>query len=86
MARETILADKPANGSSTSDLSRFEPKKSPVVTAARPPSMNLGKGKETLDITMGGTQDEDNAVVSDKKIDQSSAVGDVDMGGSTNVT
>jgi hypothetical protein len=86
VARETILADKPANGTSTSDLSRFEPKKSPVVTAARPPSMNLGKGKETLDITMGGTQDEDNAVVSDKKIDQSSAVGDVDMGGSTNVT
>ncbi|KAL2075305.1 hypothetical protein VTL71DRAFT_248 [Oculimacula yallundae] len=58
VARESILADKPTN-SSTVDLSRFEPKKSPVtpatVAAARPPSMYLGKSKETLDITMGET-------------------------------
>ncbi len=86
VARETILADKPANGGSTADLSQFEPKKSPVITAARPPSMYLGKGKETLDITMGGTQDEDNAGGKDLKVDQSSSVADVDMGGSTNAT
>ncbi|KAK0124235.1 hypothetical protein ONS95_009210 [Cadophora gregata] len=58
VARESILADKPTN-SSTVDLSRFEPKKSPTITAARPPSMYLGKSKETLDITMGGTSDSD---------------------------
>ncbi|CZS95744.1 related to Rotein of unknown function [Rhynchosporium agropyri] len=55
VARESILADKPTN-SSTVDLSRFEAKKNPTrpgTPAARPPSMYLGKSKETLDITMG---------------------------------
>lgn len=88
VARETILADKPANGAASVDLdlSRFEPKKSPAVTAARPPSMCLGKGKETLDITMGGTLDGDGAVDKDKKVHQFSSTGDVEMGGSTNIT
>ncbi|KAE8450986.1 hypothetical protein EG329_005426 [Mollisiaceae sp. DMI_Dod_QoI] len=54
VARKTILADKPANGSSA-DLSRFEAKKTTTATASRPPSMYLGKSKETLDVTMGGT-------------------------------
>ncbi|KAH6723900.1 hypothetical protein BKA61DRAFT_587317 [Leptodontidium sp. MPI-SDFR-AT-0119] len=71
VARESILADKPTN-SSTADLSRFEPKKSPTTTPARPPSMYLGKSKETLDITMGGTLDSEVlADNDDKKGDQS---------------
>jgi hypothetical protein len=86
VARETILANKPANGAAPADLSRFEPKKSPAVTAARPPSMYLGKGKETLDITMGGTLDEDKAADKDKQAVEPSSAGDVEMSGSTNVT
>jgi hypothetical protein len=86
VARETILADKPENGAASVDLSRFEPKKSPAVTAARPPSMNLGKGKETLDITMGGTLDEDKVTNKDIKTPKASSSGDVDMGSSTKVT
>ncbi|PVH89968.1 hypothetical protein DL98DRAFT_508190 [Cadophora sp. DSE1049] len=75
VARESILADKPAN-SSTVDLSRFEPKKSPAITAARPPSMYLGKSKETLDITMGGTLDSDTlAGKDDKKVDPNTSNG-----------
>lgn len=57
VARESILADKPTN-SSTIDLSRFEPKKSPATTSAptdaRPPSMYLGKSRETSEISRGG--------------------------------
>ncbi len=87
MARETILADKPANGAASADFSQFEPKKSPVATASRPPSMmTLGKGKETLDVTMGGTLDEDKGVDNDRKGQQESAVSDVEMGNSTKVT
>jgi hypothetical protein len=59
VARETILADMPTNGPSSSDLNRFEPRKSPSIKASRPPSMYLGKSKETLDITMAGTMEED---------------------------
>lgn len=58
VARETILADKPTNGTSTADLGRFEPKKT-IPPAPRPPSMYLGKSRETLDITMGGTLEEE---------------------------
>lgn len=54
VARESILADKPYHGIAAADLSRFEPRK-PSNSDGRPPSMLLGKSKETLDITMGGT-------------------------------
>ncbi|TVY18411.1 Uncharacterized protein LARI1_G002669 [Lachnellula arida] len=57
LARETILADKSKNGSSSADLNRFEPKRPQALGASRPPSMYLGKSKETLDVTMGGTLD-----------------------------
>ena len=40
---------------SSTDLPRFEPKKSLATMDGRPPSMLLGKSKETSDITMGGT-------------------------------
>ena len=60
VARETILADRPANGASTTDLNRFEPKKPSGAVPGRPPSMYLGKSKETLDITMRGTLEGDN--------------------------
>ncbi|KUJ22203.1 uncharacterized protein LY89DRAFT_638452 [Mollisia scopiformis] len=59
VARETILADKPTNTSSA-DLGRFETKP-PPATSSRPPSMLLGKSKETLDVTMGGTYEAENA-------------------------
>ncbi|KAH7343011.1 hypothetical protein BKA65DRAFT_431239 [Rhexocercosporidium sp. MPI-PUGE-AT-0058] len=76
VARECILADKQTN-SSTVDLSRFEPKKSPTTTAVRPPSMYLGKSKETLDITMGGTMDSDGLIdKDDKKGDKVSSNGE----------
>ncbi|KAH7419009.1 hypothetical protein BKA64DRAFT_587663 [Cadophora sp. MPI-SDFR-AT-0126] len=76
VARESILADKPTN-SSTVDLSRFEPKKSPAITATRPPSMYLGKSKETLDITMGGTLDSDALVgEDDNKVDPNTSNGE----------
>jgi hypothetical protein len=86
VARETILADKPANGAAPADLSRFEPKKSPSVAGVRPPSMYLGKGKETLDVTMGGTLDEDKLADKDKQAAVPSSTGDVEMGDSTNMT
>jgi hypothetical protein len=76
VARETILADKPSNGSSTADLSRFEPKKSPAMPATRPPSMYLGKSKETLDITMGGTLESEDSVQKEVMPDPSSSSGD----------
>jgi hypothetical protein len=76
VARETILADKPSNGSSTADLSRFEPKKSPVMPATRPPSMYLGKSKETLDITMGGTLESEDSIQKEVRPDPSSSGGD----------
>merc|ERR1711977_607669 len=80
VARESILADKPTN-SSTVDLSRYEPKKSPTVTAARPPSMYLGKSKETLDITMGGTLDSDTlAGKDDNKVDPKTSDGELPTG------
>lgn len=56
IARETILADKAPSASSSADLSRFDLGKSPS-SSSRPPSMYLGKSKETLDVTMGGTLD-----------------------------
>ncbi|CZR57374.1 related to Rotein of unknown function [Phialocephala subalpina] len=60
VARESILADKPTNASSA-DLTQFEPpKKTATPTASRPPSMHLGKSKETVDITMGGTLEAEN--------------------------
>ncbi|TAQ85093.1 hypothetical protein B7494_g6581 [Chlorociboria aeruginascens] len=65
VARETILANKPVNGSSTADLSRFETKQ-PPSTPGRPPSMYVGKGKETADVTMGGTLEEED--VSSKEL------------------
>jgi hypothetical protein len=74
VARETILADKTANGGSSTDVTRFEPKKSPAVTAARPPSMYLGKSKETLDITMGGTFEADPSIDKDSKVNQSTVI------------
>lgn len=59
VARETILADKPPSNAASADLSKFEPRKSPATLASRPvsrpPSMYLGKSKETLDISMAGT-------------------------------
>ncbi|KAI6708853.1 hypothetical protein JHW43_008622 [Diplocarpon mali] len=67
VARESILADKPTNASAV-DLSRFETKNSPATTAARPPYMYLGKSKETIDITMGGTLDVDGSADKDDKI------------------
>jgi hypothetical protein len=48
--------------------------------------MLLGKGKETLDITMGEALDESKVIDKDKKSNQSSSTGDVEMEGSTNVT
>ncbi|PBP27868.1 hypothetical protein BUE80_DR001067 [Diplocarpon rosae] len=73
VARESILADKPTNAS-TVDLSRFEPKKSSATAAARPPSMYLGKSKETIDVTMGGTLDVDgSADKNDKPMNQTSS-------------
>ncbi|KAH8672620.1 hypothetical protein BGZ60DRAFT_405227 [Tricladium varicosporioides] len=67
IARETILADKSANGHTTPDLSRFESKRpSPSTsTPSRPPSMYLGKSKETINITMGGTIDEESSINKD---------------------
>ncbi|KAF8849876.1 hypothetical protein BDZ45DRAFT_633742 [Acephala macrosclerotiorum] len=65
VARESILADKPTNASSA-DLSRFEPKKAATTTASRPPSMHLGKCKETVDITMVGTLEAENEPGKDK--------------------
>lgn len=65
VARESILADKPTNASSA-DLSRFEPKKTATPTASRPPSMHLGKSKETVDVTMGGTLEAENEPGKDK--------------------
>ncbi|KAI9049093.1 hypothetical protein LZ554_006941 [Drepanopeziza brunnea f. sp. 'monogermtubi'] len=81
VARESILADKPTN-SSTVDLSRFEPKKSPLtrpsISTTRPPSMYLGKSKETLEITMGGTMDVDGPTdKNERKSDPSSLTGEV---------
>ncbi|KAG9236584.1 hypothetical protein BJ875DRAFT_371759, partial [Amylocarpus encephaloides] len=59
VARETILADKPKNGAASSaDLSRFEPKKSSISSVERPPSMVIGKSKETLDVNMDGILDD----------------------------
>jgi len=55
VASETIFADKPTSGSPSTDLSRFETRKSVATTNGRPPSMYLGKSKETSDVTMGGT-------------------------------
>ncbi|PBP21382.1 hypothetical protein BUE80_DR007824 [Diplocarpon rosae] len=66
VARESILADKPTNAS-TVDLSRFEQKKSSATAVARPPSMFLGKSKETIDITMGGMLDVDGSANKDDK-------------------
>jgi hypothetical protein len=45
--------------------------------------MYLGKGKETLDITIGGTLDEGKVADTDTKVNQSSSGRDVDMGSST---
>lgn len=59
VARESILADKPTNGSSSTELSRFEPRKSTSMADGRPPSMYLGKSKETSDISMSGTIETD---------------------------
>ncbi|PMD39164.1 hypothetical protein L207DRAFT_53722 [Hyaloscypha variabilis F] len=47
--------------------------------------MYLGKGKETLDITMGGTVDDDKVADKDKKVGESSSARDVEMGNTTNV-
>lgn len=67
VARETILADKATNAQSSTDLSRFEsPRKSSATMDGRPPSMLLGKSKETSDITMGGTLEEE-TVAADKQ-------------------
>lgn len=59
VARETILADKTSSPVSA-DFSKFEPKKphtGPVSSSTlKPPSMSLGKGKETLDMTLPTTQ------------------------------
>ncbi|RDW88512.1 hypothetical protein BP6252_00544 [Coleophoma cylindrospora] len=52
VARESILADKPKNGTAAADLSRFELRR-PQNSDSRPPSMYLGKSKETSDVTMG---------------------------------
>lgn len=62
VARESILADKPINTSSTTDLGRYELRKSSVVADGRPPSMYLGKSKETSDVTMRGTLDGEDTV------------------------
>jgi hypothetical protein len=48
--------------------------------------MYLGKGKETLDITMGGTLDEDTVSDMDTKANQPSPGGDIDMESSTKAT
>lgn len=48
------MADKPTNSSSSTDLGRFETRKPTLVADGRPPSMYLGKSKETSDISMGG--------------------------------
>jgi len=75
LARETILADKPKNGAALSDLNRFETKKSqsPNATpkASRPPSMYLGKSKETLDVTIGGTLEDKGPAAQATKTDKS---------------
>lgn len=57
IARESILADKTVTPSSSTDLSRYEPPRPPPASLNRPPSMSVGKSKETTDITMGGTSD-----------------------------
>ncbi|KAL3417736.1 hypothetical protein PVAG01_10746 [Phlyctema vagabunda] len=63
VARESILADKPEKGVAAADLSRFEQRRKTSTSTAdgRPPSMYLGKSKETSDITIGGTLDADAA-------------------------
>lgn len=81
VARESILADKSTNTSSTTaspstDLSRYESKRSLPVTDGRPPSMYLGKSKETSDITMGGTLEAEDTAgnTTDKTIDSKQPV------------
>ncbi|TVY84228.1 Uncharacterized protein LSUE1_G000542 [Lachnellula suecica] len=76
VARETILADKSKNGSSSTDLSQFEPKKPQAsTTASRPPSMYLGKSKETLDITMGSTLEDNSSLDKETKADSPLSAG-----------
>ena len=55
MAKETILADKQSTGPPTTDMGPLTPKRPSVTRDGRPPSMNVGKSKETSDVTMGGT-------------------------------
>ncbi|KAG9243325.1 hypothetical protein BJ878DRAFT_511369 [Calycina marina] len=56
IARESILADNSRIGSTTSDLNRFESasRKSSAPSLGRPPSMYMGKSRQTSDITMAG--------------------------------
>jgi hypothetical protein len=72
LARESILADKPTNASSSTDLSRYESKKSLPLADGRPPSMYLGKSKETSDVTMGGTLEAEDTLANtgDKTVDE----------------
>ncbi|RDL39740.1 Uncharacterized protein BP5553_04080 [Venustampulla echinocandica] len=71
IARETILADKPTNGSTSADLNRFEPKKPPVPKTERPPSMYLGKSKETSEVTMSSTLEGESPLNTDNKTSNS---------------
>ncbi|KAF4626996.1 hypothetical protein G7Y89_g11156 [Cudoniella acicularis] len=67
IARETILADMPKNTPPSVDLSQFESKRvPPSSTPSRPPSMYLGKSKETLDISMGGTLEGEGSLSKDR--------------------
>jgi hypothetical protein len=58
VARESILADKSNAAIPSVDFTRFEPKKPEsqlAQVATRPPSMNIGKGQETIDTSLHGT-------------------------------
>lgn len=61
VARETILADKPAIGNAGSPTvgSRPEAKPPQVATPGRPPLLNVGKSKGTSDVTLGDSVDSD---------------------------
>jgi hypothetical protein len=85
VARETILADRASNPVAA-DFSRFEPPKKAAVVpsspgAPRPPSMYLGKSKETLNMTLPENKPlaEDKLPAGSEILDKSPAVASPNM-------
>lgn len=55
IAKETVTIDK-ATSNTSNNVAQPEPSKTPT-RMSRPPSMSLGKAKETTDVSMGGVRD-----------------------------